>query len=184
MRNINWKEVEEAKEFESLKPGGYVAIIKNAEDNPAKEYLKISYDIYEGDFKDYYENLYKAKGFWGGNFYRSYKETARGFFKGFLNAVKQSNVGFVFNNDETNLRNKLIGIVLSEEEYEANDGTVKTRLYVSTVTNVENIKKGNFAVKGKKKLAEYALNDNSDQFFLNNGFSVNDNQSNTEDDPF
>lgn len=184
MRNINWKEVEEAKEFESLKPGGYVAIIKNAEDNPAKEYLRISYDIHEGNFKDYYENLYKAKGFWGGNFYRSYKESARGFFKAFLNAVKQSNVGFVFNNDETNLRNKLVGIVLSEEEYVGNDGTVKTRLYVSIVTNVENIKKGNFKVKPLKKLAEYGLNDNSDQFFANNGFSVNNNQANLEDDPF
>lgn len=184
MRNIDWNNVEEAKEFEPLKEGGYVAVIKNAEDNPDKEYLKISYDIYEGDFKDYYENLYKAKQFWGGNFYRSYKESARGFFKAFLNAVKQSNVGFVFNNDETNLRDKFVGIVLSEEEYIGNDGTVKTRLYVSTVTNVENIKKGNFAVKGKKKLAEYALNDNSDQFFSNNGFSVNDNQIDIGDDPF
>lgn len=184
MRNIDWNMVEETKEFESLKPGGYVAVIKNAEDNPDKEYLKISYDIYKGDFKNYYENLYKAKGFWGGNFYRSYKESARGFFKAFLNAVKQSNVGFVFNNDETNLRNKLVGIVLSEEEYVGNDGTVKTRLYVSTVTNVENIKKGKFSVRPLKKQAEYTLTDNSDQFFSNNGFSVNDNQSNTEDDPF
>ena len=184
MRNIDWNMVEETKEFESLKPGGYVAIIKNAEDNPDKEYLKISYDIYDGEFKDYYQNLYKAKEFWGGNFYRSYKETARGFFKAFLNAVKQSNVGFVFNNDETNLRGKLVGLVLSEEEYEANDGTVKTRLYVSTVTNVENIKKGNFAVRPLKKMPEYGLNDNSDQFFNNNGFTVDNSKVNSENDPF
>lgn len=184
MRNINWKEVEEAKEFESLKPGGYVAIIKNAEDNPDKEYLKVSYDIAEGEFKDYYQKLYDVKKFWGGLFWRSYKEKARGFFKAFLNAVKQSNVGFVFDNDEKNLREQKVGIVLSEEEYVSNDGVIKTRLYVSTITNIENIKKGKFKVRPLKKLEEYTLTDNSDQFFANNGFSVNNNQANLEDDPF
>ena len=174
MRNIDWNKVEEAKEFEPLKEGGYVAVIKNAEDNPDKEYLRISYDIAEGEFKNYYENLYKAKQFWGGNFYRSYKDSAKGFFKAFLNAVKQSNVGFVFNNDETNLRDKFVGIVLSKEEYVGNDGTIKTRLYVSTVTSVENIKKGKYSIKPLKKQAEYALNDNSDQFFSGNGFTAMD----------
>ena len=35
----------EAGEFESLPAGGYVAVIKNVEDDPQKECLKISFDI-------------------------------------------------------------------------------------------------------------------------------------------
>lgn len=183
MKNINWNEVEEAQEFERLKPGGYVAVIKNAEDNPSKEYLRISYDIAEGEFKDYYESLYKSRQFWGGNFYRSYKDGAKGFFKAFLSAVKKSNAGFIFNNDETTLREKLVGIVLSEEEYISNDGEVKVRLYVSAVIPVEKIKAGDYKVRPCKKLPEFALGDNSDQFFSDNGFKVGE-EADDDFEPF
>jgi len=86
MKQINnWNEIKEAGEFESLPAGGYVAVIKKVEDDTSKECLKISFDIAEGQYKDYYLELYKSMNFWGGSFYRSYKEKAQSFFKGFIN---------------------------------------------------------------------------------------------------
>lgn len=146
MKNINWNAVPDQMELERLKPGGYVCVLKVVTDEPQKEYLKIEYDIAEGANKGYYTALYQAKGFWGGTFYRSYKEKALPMFKGFLTAVQESTPGFVFRNEEKTLEGKLVGLVLSEEEYMGNDGKVKKRLYVSAVRNVDKIRKGDFTV--------------------------------------
>lgn len=73
-------------------------------------------------------------------------------FKGFLTAVKDSNPGFVFENQEKRLEGKLVGLVLAEEEYRGNDGSVKKRLYVSAVRSVDRIRKGDFTVPAIKKL--------------------------------
>lgn len=72
-------------------------------------------------------------------------------FKGFLTAVKESNPGFVFENQEKRLEGNLVGLVLAEEEYMGNDGKVKKRLYVSAVRSVEKIRKGDFTVPELKK---------------------------------
>ena len=153
MKNINLNNVQEAQDFERVKPGGYVCGITAVEDVPSKEYLRIEYDIAEGNLKNYYRNLYNSKGFWLGNFIRSYKDSALPFFKAFITAVEQSNMGYHWNNDEKTLTRKLIGLVLGEEEYKANDGSVKTRLYVARVTSAEKIRKGDFTVPPLKKLA-------------------------------
>lgn len=152
MKNVNWNEVPDPVEFDRLAPGGYVCVMKCVVDVPEKEYLKIEYDIAEGPQKGYYDALYKSKGFWGGTLFRSYKEKALSMFKGFLTAVKKSNPGFVFENEEKRLEGKLVGLVLSEEEYIGNDGKTKTRLYVSAVRSVDKIRKGDFTVSPLKKL--------------------------------
>jgi hypothetical protein len=157
MKNINWASVEEPKEYERLVPGGYICRIVKVEDLEDKEYLKIYYDIAFGDFKDYYKNLFEAKNFWGGNFIRSYKETAMSFFKGFLTAIEGSNQGFkadAFNGDINTLLGKFIGLVLAEEEYAANDGAIKTRLYVFQNRSVESIKNNDFKVPELKKISQ------------------------------
>ena len=158
MKNINWNEVEEAQEFEKVATGGYVCGITAVEDVADKEYLAIEFDIAEGPLKNYYRGLYDAKGFWGGKFIKSYKDKAQKFFKGFITAIENSNKGFKFDNDETKLKRKLVGLVLSEEEYKAKDGSIKTRLYVSDIRSVDKIKSGDFEVKPLKKLAEKSAN--------------------------
>ena len=158
MKNINWNEVEEAQEFEKVATGGYVCGITAVEDVAGKEYLAIEFDIADGPLKNYYRGLYEAKGFWGGKFIKSYKDKAQKFFKGFITAIENSNKGFKFDNDETKLKRKLVGLVLSEEEYKAKDGSIKTRLYVSDIRSVDKIKSGDFEVKPLKKLAEKSAN--------------------------
>ncbi len=152
MRNIDWNNVEEAKEFEKVTPGGYVCGITAVENVENKEYLRIEYDIAEGEKKNYYRELYKSKGFWGASFIKSYKETALPFFKAFKTAVENSNKGYTFNNDEKTLVRKLVGLVLAEEEYKANDGKIKTRLYVDQVHSIDKIRSGDFTVPELKKL--------------------------------
>jgi len=153
-----WESVEESGNFDSIKPGGYVAVIKNIEDDSDKECLRISYDIAEGKFKNYYMSLYNSQNFWGGNFFRSYKESAIGFFKGFITAIEKSNPTYRWDWNEQGLKGKLIGIVLQEEEYIPQQGKyagqVRTRLIVQEVHSVDKIRKGDYTVKEKKSLVQ------------------------------
>ncbi len=158
MRNIDWANVEAVESFRKLEAGGYVCGITSAEDNEQKEYLKLEFDIAEGDFKGYYRDLYDRKGFWGGSFIKSYKESARGFFKKFLNAVEASNPNYRFDNNEKKLRGKTVGLVLGYEEYVSNAGEVKERIYVSDILPLDDIKAGNYIVPKLKKLALHAEN--------------------------
>ena len=57
MKNINWNEVPDQVEFDRLTPGGYVCEMKCVVDVPAKEYLKIEYDIAEGATKGIIRNF-------------------------------------------------------------------------------------------------------------------------------
>lgn len=138
--------------FAGLPAGGYVCKFGNIADEPVKEYLKIEYDIAEGEYKGYYQDLWDSKAFWGGTLYKSYKDSALGFFKHFTNCIEASNKPFIWNDDETKLRGKQIGLVLSEEEYENREGAVKTRLYVSAIKTVEDIRKGLYKIADKKLL--------------------------------
>lgn len=153
-----WEDVKENENFDVIKPGGYIAMIKNVEDDVNKECLRISYDIAEGKFKDYYMNLYRSQNFWGGSFFRSYKESAIGFFKGFITAVEKSNLPYRWNWDEQSLKGKKIGIVLQEEEYIPTQGKhvgeVRTRLIVQEIHSIDKIRKGDFTVKEKKMLSQ------------------------------
>lgn len=160
MKNINWDDVQEASENSRLAPGGYICGIVAAEDFPQKEYLRIGFDIAEGDQKNYFRQLRERLDLdswpFDGSFIRSYKEKARPFFKAFLTSLELSNRGFKFNNDERALTRKLFGAVLGEEEYLSNDGKLKTRLYVYQIRSVKAIRDGDFKVPELKKLKSQA----------------------------
>ena len=108
MKKLNLGNVQEFKDFKSPKAGGYVCGIMRAEDFPDKEYLKVYYDIIEGEFKGYYTNLVKevekVKDI--PFFFASYKDTALKFFKGTITAVEKSNKGFVWKDNEKDLDKK------------------------------------------------------------------------------
>lgn len=160
MKNlVNFAEVKEAGASNPLVAGGYVCKYTKVEDNASKEYLRLEFDIAEGDFKDYYKELEERANFWGGSVYRSYKEGAIPMFKRMCSAVAKSNPSFEFNpfvkggnSDEQTLVGKLVGIVLKEEEYEKNDGNIGTRLVVAYECDAQKIRSGNFKVPQKKVL--------------------------------
>lgn len=158
----NFESVEATQETEFKKPtaGGYICMILDAEDVAWDElrqkgsYLKMKFDIANGDFVSYYTDLSQRFGNWSNaaTFIRSYKESAMGFFKQFIVCVEQSNPGYKWNWDEKSLNGKFIGLVLAEEEYEYN-GEIKTRLKVDKIKTVKDIQDGNFTVPAPKKLA-------------------------------
>lgn len=144
--------IQAAGEYTKLQPGGYICQITKVEDFSEKEYLKIEYDIADGEFKKYFKELSEKFNFWGGNFIRSYKDSALPFFKAFTTAVEESNRGYNFDYDEHKLVGKYIGLILGEEEYISKDGELKTRLYVSGTRSVDTIRKGTFKVPELKRL--------------------------------
>lgn len=154
----NIAEVQEAGESLRLVPGGYICTYTKVTDVSDKEYLLMDYDIAEGKYAGYYKSLEERLGFWGGRCVRSYKEKALPMFKRMCSAVTKSNKGFIFdgntNADESTLVGKIVGLILGEEEYIGNDGSLKTRLYVSRECEVEKILKGDFKVPALKKLEE------------------------------
>lgn len=158
MKKLNLKDVQEATAFNNPKPGGYICGITNVEDVPYDsktgkgDYLKLEYDIVDGEFKGYYSKLKKEKDWKMPNFIKSYKDNCLPFFKGMVTAFEKSNKNFTWNNDETKLKGKYVGLVLCEEEYLNAKGEVKTRLVVDSVHSVEAIKKGDFKVPDKKVL--------------------------------
>ena len=153
----NIAEVQEAGNSRRLQAGGYICKYTKVEDNPDKNYLYMEYDIADGEFKDYYKDLFDRFDFWGGKCYRSYTDKALPMFKRMCSAVTKSNKGFIFDgnehSDESTLVGKKVGLILGEEEYEGNDGSVKTRLYVVREVAVDDIKAGKFKVPELKRLA-------------------------------
>lgn len=157
MINVNLDNVQAADEYKDVTAGGYVAKIMDVEVNQEKQYLRLMLDIAEGEFKDYYTDLYERKDFWLLNLYRSYKQKALPFFKQFIDAVQASNPRYKWNGDETKLINKLVGIVLQEEEYTKSTGEMGVRLVVSKTLPVSDIREGKFSVPERKELNHGSL---------------------------
>ena len=167
MKSIDMTNVQEAGEFTRPSAGAYICGIVKAEDFSDREYLKITYDIIEGEFKGYYKEMRKNNPdwLWAGAYVKSYKDAALPMFKRFCTAVSRSNGNFVFdggniNHDEKTLKGKKIGLLLGEEEYEGNDGNVKTRLYVVREFSVNKL--ADQKVPELKKLAKSTTQSSAD----------------------
>ena len=165
MKKINdFENVQESNgQFRRLPPGGYVCAIYHVEDVPAKEYLKIDYDIVKGDEKGYFKKLYdsdtRKDKKWpnAGTTYRSYKENALPMFKGFITSVEKSNKNFKWDWDEKKLEKKYFGAVIGDEEYQNQKGAVRIRNRIAQIHSVEAIEKGDFEVPELKKLDASAI---------------------------
>lgn len=144
--------------YKRLEAGGYVLRILSAKDchkqgEKENSYLAIVYDIAEGPEAGRYKDESPE------NDYRhmvrnSYKEKALSSFKQFTEAVEASNAGYKWAWAEETLVGKLVGVEFGYEEYEANDGSVKERLYVNNFLPVDSIRAGDFKVPELKKLPE------------------------------
>ena len=158
MKQINWKDIDEAQEFVRPGAGGYVCRIVDVEDVPDKEYLLVYLDIAEGEFKDYGKKYEKSTGqSWGyQRMYRSYKEKALNFFAAFLGDLERSNPGKFtkagFDGDEQKLIGLSLGVVLGQEEYKKQDGSIGVRTAVKQLTTPQKIHDGDFKIPAMKKL--------------------------------
>lgn len=149
----NWNEIEAQgnEEHKRLVPGGYVCRITNVTDNPDKQYLYIEFDIAEGEYMGYAASCMERNGFTPLRMYRSYTDKAAGMFKGFVQDVEASNAHYKWEWDERSLIGRMIGVVIGEEEYKKQDGSIGTRFNARTKTVVA-IRDGKFKVPEKKLL--------------------------------
>ena len=173
MKAINNFENVQATTGEFNKPtaGGYCIEILAVKDVPMNaqtgkgDYLKIDYDICHGEFAGYYtKQNERFGGDWFANFIRSYKETAAGMFKHFINCVEESNAGYKWNWDEKSLVHKYVGVVMGEEEYRKRDGSIGVKLVVKDIKTTEQIMNRDFRVPSIKKLAESSAFSSSPNF--------------------
>lgn len=172
MKQIENYETVQASTGEFARPtaGGYICKIIDVEDVPINEqgkgdYLRIEYDIADGEFKGYYKEQFDR---WGGNwfasFIRSYKEKALGMFKHFTSCIEQSNVGYEWDWNEKGLIGKYVGLVLGEEEYQNAGGEIKVKLAVKQIKTVEEIENGDYTIPAIKKLPVSDLPNMPDEF--------------------
>lgn len=140
-----------AGEYEALPVGVYKCKIMKAEamtSSNGKEFLKISYDINDGDYKEFFKRKYqndvrtpdlkKWSGVWT-LFTLDYNGNTNRYFKGLITSVEASNKSFKFNFDKPELlKDKLVGIVMREEEFEGQTGDVLTSVKAFRACPYEN----------------------------------------------
>lgn len=132
-----YDEAQSFGEFETLPAGGYKCLIRKVvceKTQAGKEFLKIGFDIAEGEYKDFYQKKFandtrnepKWSGIWT-VFVKGYEpDTTNPKFKGLISSIEASNANFKFDFDEQKLVNKKVGLVFREEEFEGQDGQIHT----------------------------------------------------------
>lgn len=161
MKKINnWENVKENTSIERIPAGGYICGIKRVTDVPEKEYLKIEFDICRGEYKNFFQKQYDAdtredkKWPNAATTYRSYKDSAASMFRGFTNAIEKSNKNYHWDFDEKTLVNKIMGVILGDEEYMNQSGKVRVRTHVVAVRSTDTIENNQFTVPELKKLEQ------------------------------
>ena len=158
MKVKNWSIIEESNPSTMLEPGGYVCRITGVQDVPEKEYLWIIYDVIEGEKAGIYSGLGIADD-WKHRFTRSYKDTAEGMFKAFLNRLEESNkMGprpfkvdqWQVYSDEKQLVGLEIGLVFGKELYTSDKGEDRERTVVTSVYATQDIRNGDFKIPAPK----------------------------------
>lgn len=144
-----------ANGFDRLPAGNYVLKImevKEAKAKTGKPMVVISYDVAEGDQKDFYTNAYKSDTRdpkkWGGVAYVVTEDNegncSRGF-KGFTEALESSNAGYLIPWGDAacgSMKGKLIGAQMRDEEYKTQKGEYRMSAKVAYWNDVEDIRAG------------------------------------------
>ena len=153
-----------------LPAGGYVAKILNAkvEEYSWGEKLVISFDIAEGEYKDFFRNQYnentREDKKWKGNFRltvpnegNQYFDSQKRTFGNAIWAIEESNPSFRWAWDENALKGKMVGVLFRNFEWAMEDRTGWST-EACTFVSVENVRSGNFKQPKDKPLRNKATN--------------------------
>ena len=168
----DYNETQAYTDFQQLPKDGYVLRIMGAEvcENSKGEYIKISCDIAEGEYKDFYANEYRNQQQedkkWHCNYLLNVPNDdgseqdgwTKRRFKTVIAAVEDSNPGYHFDWDEKKFKGKLVGGLFNEREYEANDRTVKRTTNLAQMCAVEKIRSKTFKLPKDKLLQNNKVN--------------------------
>lgn len=172
-------------ELPKLQPGGYVVKILNIKVEPTDwgSRLAIQFDIAEGEFKGFFDKLYKAtpdeweNKKWKGSMrlsipHNTGDETkfkkSLGYFKSQIQAFENSNANLHIDCerdwDENVLKGKLVGALFNEKEWEK-DGKTGWFTQCKRFVSANDIRSGNFTIPKREELKNKpstASNDNFD----------------------
>lgn len=168
----DYNETQAYTDFQQLPKDGYVLRIMGAEvcENSKGEYIKISCDIAEGEYKDFYANEYRNQQQedkkWHCNYLLNVPNDdgseqdgwTKRRFKTVIAALEDSNPGYHFDWDEKKFKGKLVGGLFNEREYEANDRTVKRTTNLAQMCAVEKIRSKTFKLPKDKLLQNNKAN--------------------------
>ena len=156
---------------EKLPAGGYVAKILNAEEVNYDwgSVLLISFDIVDGEYKDFFKTDYKNQDSedkkWRGTYrLRIPKDdgteqdgwTKRSFGNAIW-AIEASNPGYHWDWNEATLKNKSVGVLYRNREWEMNGNTGWTT-ECCALTSVDDIRQNKFKMPKDKALKERPVN--------------------------
>lgn len=137
--------------FDPIPAGAYVACVGEVLEQTSKKgvpYYQLVVDVFEGERKGYWSDDWgqKHKGLHAVNLFIS-SERAMAMTKAALNQVTADNPGFdamaAFEGDNwAAFRGRLVGIVVADEAYVANDGEVKVGKKVRRVAPVADVRGG------------------------------------------
>lgn len=147
-----WDLINEAGEFKRLPPGIYGVKITSVKNNEQGQYFEITCDITKGEYANYFKSQVDAGLKDSSKTLRSYKTAALPFFKAFITAVEKTNPGYQWDWDEQKLVGKNVIAVFGEEEYKANDGSIKVATRVVEFRSLEAYQQGKITVPELKKL--------------------------------
>lgn len=178
-------------ELPKLQPGGYVVKILNVKVEPTDwgSRLAIQFDIAEGEFKGFFDKLYKAtpdeweNKKWKGSMrlsipHNTGDETkfkkSLGYFKSQIQAFENSNANLHIDCerdwDENVLKGKLVGALFNEKEWEMSGNTgwfTQCKRFVP----VNDIRSGNFTIPKREELKNKPSTASNDSFDPNANLS-------------
>lgn len=152
-------------DYPQLPRGGYILKIMGAELGKSQngEYIKISCDIIEGEYKDFFANDYRSQQKedkkWHCNYILNVPNddgterdgwTARRF-KTVIEDLESANPGYHFDWDEQKFKGKTIGGIFNYREYEKSDGSVGQTANLAQLCNPEKIRKGTYKIPEDRK---------------------------------
>ena len=162
----NWNEIKEFTERPKLPVDAYVCKVKQVAIQNTRNgspQICVLFDIFEGEWRNFYADEYESdtrdSKKWKGVlrlFVPKYDgskndETTIRILKGFASAFEKSNLGYVFNGDETKLVGKLVGIVFRNEEWEYEGKTGWTARPYRAIS-VADVRSGEFRLPKDKPL--------------------------------
>ena len=179
MKAFNGLEIKKSvSASEPLPAGGYVAKILNAkvEEYSWGEVLVISFDIAEGEYKDFFGKQYKENTRedkkWKGNFRltvpnegNQYFDSQKRTFGNAIWAIEASNPVYHWDWNENALKGKMVGVLFRNFEWEMN-GNSGWSTECCTFVSVEDVRNGNFKQPKDKPLRNKTGNSSAESIFV------------------
>lgn len=163
----DYNETKAYGDVQMLPKGGYVLKIMGAEvhENSYGQYIKISCDVAEGEYKDFFANDYRNQQQEDKKWHCIYLLNVpnddgsekdgwtKRRFKTVTEALEESNSGYHFDWDERKFKGKLIGGLFNEREYKKNDGSTGKAINLAQLCAIEKIRSGKFQIPADKLLS-------------------------------